>query len=191
VLRVLQKSVSVVAAGTPLLELGDPADLEAVVDVLSIDAVGIRPGDPVVIERWGGGAALEGVVRLIEPAAFTKISSLGIEEQRVNIIIDLLTPPEAREGLGDGFRVEAGIVVWHEEDVLIVPESALFRSGEGWATFVIEDGRAVHRDVEVGRRNGSDAQILAGINAGEQVILHPGDRISDGAKVKVGDLSAR
>jgi len=184
VLRVFQESVAVVAAGTPLLELGDPADLEAVVDVLSIDAVGIRPGDPVIFERWGGGAPLRGAVRLVEPAAFTKISSLGIEEQRVNVIIDLLSDPAEREGLGHGFRIEAGIIVWQAEDVLVVPESALFRSeGEGWATFVIEDGRAVIRTVEIGRRNGEVAEVLAGLEAAQRVIVHPGDRVGEGSRV--------
>jgi HlyD family secretion protein len=189
VLRVFQESVAVVSAGVPLIELGDPDDLEAVVDVLSVDAVGIRPGDAVEIERWGGDTPLRGAVRLVEPAAFTKLSSLGVEEQRVNVVIDLLDPPDVRAGLGDGFRVEAGIVIWRAESTLVAPESALFRHDSAWAAFVVDAGRAVLRPVHVGRRNGIEAQVVDGLSAGDQVILHPGDRVTDGGRVRVRSVA--
>ncbi|QOJ18818.1 MAG: HlyD family efflux transporter periplasmic adaptor subunit [Phycisphaeraceae bacterium] len=185
VLRVMQQSAAVVSAGAPIIEIGDPADLEAVVDVLSVDAVGIRPGDAVVIERWGGGAALRGAVRLVEPAAFTKVSALGVDEQRVNVVIDFLDEPEARIGLGDGFRIEAGIVVWRDDAALVVPDSALFRRGTAWAVFVIQQDHAVLRTVQVGRRNGVQAQVLGGLVEGDRVIVYPGDRVQDGTRVVV------
>jgi HlyD family secretion protein len=184
VLRVFQESVAVIAAGTPLVEVGDPSDLEVVIDVLSTDAVQINPGDEVIIEDWGGPQALRGEVRLVEPSAFTKISALGVEEQRVNVVADLVNPPADRPSLGDNFRIEARIVVWREDDVLRIPASALFRSGEGWAVFVAESGRARLRPVEIGRRNGLEAQIEGGLREGEQVITHPSDRIADGVAIE-------
>lgn len=185
VLRVMQQSAAVVSAGTPIIEIGDPTDLEAVVDVLSVDAVRIRPGDAVVIERWGGGAPLRGAVRLVEPAAFTKVSALGVDEQRVNVVIDILDEPHGRAGLGDGFRIEAGIVVWRDDDALVLPDSALFRRGAKWAVFVIEKDRAVIRTVNVGRRNGVQAQVLDGLTEGDRVIVYPGDRVQPGSRVTV------
>lgn len=184
VLRVLQESEGVVQAGTPLVEVGDPAALEIVVDVLTSDAVRIATGAPVRIERWGGDAVLEGRVRRIEPSAFTKTSALGVEEQRVNVVIAIESPREEWEPLGDGYRVEARIRVWRDEDVLQVPTSALFRSDEGWAVFVIEGGVAKRRSVEVGRQTGVEAAIESGLESGERVIVHPSDQITDGVSVE-------
>lgn len=184
VLRVFQESAAVVAAGAPLLELGAPSDLEVEVDVLSSDAVAIDPGDRVLLERWGGVGALEGRVRLVEPAGFTKISSLGVEEQRVNIIIDLAQPPEERRQLGDGFRVEARIVTDEATDVVCVPASSLFRQGESWSLFRVEADKARLRLVKVGRRNDTLCEITEGIEEGDVVVIHPSDRVADGVQVE-------
>ncbi len=181
VLRVIEKSQRVVVAGTPLLVLGDPSKLEAVIDVLSTDAVKVRPGAPVLLEGWGGSQPLRARVRVVEPSAFTKVSALGIEEQRVNIVADLVDPPGP---LGDGYRVEGRIIVWAGERVLKVPSSALFRQGEGWSVFVLEGGRAREREVEVGHRNEFEAEILKGIQAGDEVLLHPTNQIKDGVRVQ-------
>jgi HlyD family secretion protein len=180
VLRVLEESERIVAAGTPLVEVGDPASLEIVIDILSEDAVQVRPGARVWIEDWGGEGALEARVRLVEPSAFTKVSALGVEEQRVNVIADLVAP-EPR--LGDRYRVEARIVVWEAEDVLQIPASALFRSGESWSVFTIEDGSARQREVEVGHQAAFEAEIRRGLEPGEPVILSPSDRVRDGSRV--------
>lgn len=177
VLRVFQESSTVVNAGDRILELGDPADLEVEVDVLSTDAVKIQPGARVMLKEWGGDRILDARVRLIEPAAFTKISALGIEEQRVNVIIDFTDPYEDRPALGDAFRVEADIVRWESDDVLTVPTGALFRESEEWAVFVISAGRATLRHVETGHRNDDAAEILGGLQQGDRVILYPGDRV--------------
>ena len=184
VLRVFQESSAVVGSGTAILELGDPRDLEVEVDVLSRDAVRIEPGDKVSLDHWGGAQPLQGVVRLVEPSAFTKISTLGVEEQRVNVIVDLLDPPGNRIALGDGFRVEARIVVDEAADVLTAPASALFRAGEGWATFVARDGVAHLQTVELGLRSGLAAEVLGGLSDGEAVVVHPGDDIFDGASIR-------
>ncbi len=173
VLRVFEENARVVTAGTPLVELGDPADLEVVVEVLSRDGAAIPPGAKVEFEQWGGGEPLLGRVRLVEPAAFTKVSALGVEEQRVNVVADLVTPPEQRRNVGDNFRVEARIVVWEAPDALKVPVGALFRQGDQWAAFVVVDGRAQLRIVKAGRSSGTEMQILEGLKAGEQVILYP------------------
>lgn len=180
VLRVFEESERIVAAGTPLVEIGDPASLEIVVDILSTDAVRVSPGARFRVEDWGGEGALEGRVRQIEPSAFTKISALGVEEQRVNVIADL-GAPEPR--LGDRFRVEARIVVWESGDVLQIPASALFRHGPVWAVFVVERGAARLREVKVGHQAAFDAEIEQGLDPGEVVILHPSDRVHDGARV--------
>lgn len=179
VLRVFQESATIVNAGDRILEVGDPTDLEVEVDVLSRDAVRIRPGNRVMLEQWGGGASLAAQVRLIEPSAFTKVSALGIEEQRVNVIIDFVDPPETRPPLGDGYRVEAAIVEWESSDVLTVPTGALFRSGESWAVFVATSNRAKLVPVELGHRNDNDAEVLNGLKEGDRVILYPGDRVED------------
>lgn len=183
VLRLFQESSAVVTAGTPLLEVGDPKDLEAVVDVLSTDAVQIQPGAPATIERWGGGEPLRAAVRLVEPSAFTKISALGVEEQRVNVILDLLTPYEQRQSLGDAYRIEANITLWQADDVVQVPTGALFRRGEQWSVFVIENGLAAERNVSIGHRNGLAAEVLEGLEPGERVIAYPSDRVSSGKRV--------
>ncbi len=172
-----------VPAGEPLLEVGDPADLEIVSDLLSTDAVKIRPGNKILIEEWGGGNPLRGRVRRIEPSGFTKISALGIEEQRVNVIIDFEDSREAWEALGDGYRVEVRITIWEREDVLKIPTSSLFRDGERWAVFTVEEGKAVRRTVEIGQRNGLEAEVLSGFSEGEMVLVHPSDAISDGVAV--------
>ena len=184
VLHIFEENSRVVAAGTPLLEIGDPSDLEVVVEVLSRDGAAIAPEASVEFEQWGGGAPMAGRVRLVEPAAFTKVSALGVEEQRVNVIADLLTPPEQRRNVGDGFRVEARIIVWEATDALKVPAGALFRQGDQWATFVFESGRARLRLLKAGRSSGTETQILEGLKPGEQVIVYPGSRVRDGQSVR-------
>lgn len=179
VLRVFQESATIVSAGDRILEVGEPTDLEVEVDVLSRDAVRIRPGSRVMLEQWGGGEPLAARVRLIEPSAFTKVSALGIEEQRVNVIIDFVDPPESRPPLGDGYRVEAAIVEWESADVLTVPAGALFRDGENWAVFVANSTRARLVHVELGHRNDNEAEVLKGLEEGDRVILYPGDRVED------------
>jgi len=174
-----------VRTGDPLLEVGDPAALEVEVDVLSADAVKIKPGMQVLFDRWGGEQPLQGRVRTIEPVGFTKISALGVEEQRVLVISDFTSPHEQWQRLGDGYRVEARFVLWQESNVLQVPASSLFRYGQGWAVFVIDGNRAVRRTIEVGQRNGLVAQVLSGIEAGELVINHPSDAVEDGRSVKL------
>ena len=183
VLRVFQESSAVVAGGTALLELGDPLDLEVEIDVLSRDAVKILPGAKVLLENWGGDETLQGSVRLVEPSAFTKISTLGVEEQRVNVIVDLLDPPEKRAALGDGFRVEARIIVDEASEVLKIPTSALFRRGKDWAVFRVEQGIAQETSIQLGMQNGLEAEVESGLSVGDLVIVHPGDDVVDGASV--------
>ncbi len=184
VLKVMQESEGVVQPGTALVEIGDPAALEIVVDVLTADAVGILPGAPVVIERWGGTSDLQGRVHRVEPSAFTRVSALGVEEQRVNVLVDLDEPRDRWAELGDGYRVEARIVVWQAPDVLRVPAGAVFRHKAGWAVYAVEKGMARIRVVDLGRRNGAQAQIVGGLRAGQQLVVYPGDNVVDGAKVK-------
>lgn len=183
VLRVFQESAAVVTPGHKLLELGDPLDLEIEIDVLSRDAVAIRPGNKVYLEHWGGDKPLEARVRLVEPAAFLKISALGVEEQRVWVIADFVDPPEKRLTLGDAFRVEARIITWEGTDVLKVPAGALFRKGEKWAVFALTNGRAHLRLVTVGKSNGLETEIIDGLSEGDQVVVHPSDRIHEGVRV--------
>ncbi len=183
VLRVLHESESVVAAGTPLLEIGDPGDIEIVADLLSSDAVRIAEGSPVSIEDWGGGRTLDGRVRRVEPSGFTKLSALGIEEQRVNVIVDFVQQRERRVRLGHGYRVEVKIVVWSGVDVVRLPLGALFRSGADWAVFAVVDGVAVMRVVRIGHRNRRAAEIIGGLAEGDLVVLHPSDQIDDGVRV--------
>jgi HlyD family secretion protein len=182
VLRVLEESERVVLTGAPLLELGDPSALEIVIDVLSEDAVRIRPGAPVLIEDWGGDGALRARVRLVEPSGYTKISALGVEEQRVNVVADFAEPFAS---MGDGYRVEARIVVWEGEGVLRIPSSAMFRHEGEWHVFVVENGRALRRRIEPGHRNPLEVEIRAGVKEGEAVILHPSDLVKDGARIEV------
>jgi HlyD family secretion protein len=179
VLRVREPSERVVTAGTPLLEIGDPSRLEIVADFLSTDAVNVARGAPLLVEGWGG-KTLRGRVRLVEPSAFTKVSALGVEEQRVNVIGDFI---DAAGTLGDRYRVEIRIILWQGDSVLTVPASALFRHGEGWRVFVVERGRARQRDVVVGHHTSFDAEIVRGLVAGEIVIRHPSDRIAEGVRV--------
>lgn len=185
VLKVIRESEGVTAAGEPLIELGNPRHLEVVADLLSADAVKLAPGTRVLFERWGGDQPLEGQVRTIEPVGFTKVSALGVEEQRVLVISDLTSDSAAWQRLGDGYRVEATFILWEGEDVLTVPASSLFRFEGGWAVFVVEDEHAKRVKVEVGQRNGLSAQVVSGVAAGARVITHPSDAIEDGMKVEV------
>ncbi|MFA6147148.1 MAG: efflux RND transporter periplasmic adaptor subunit [bacterium] len=189
VLAVRHESEGVVPAGTPLLEVGDPGRLEVEVDVLSADAVRIRPGTPVLFERWGGDVPLEGKVRVVEPVGFTKVSALGVEEQRVLVLVDITSPRDVWKGVGDGYRLEASFILWEEKDVLQVPAGALFRTGDQSAVYIVEKGRAKARPVEIGRRNGLAAQLLSGLKEGETVILHPGDTVEDGKKVRARETT--
>jgi HlyD family secretion protein len=183
VLKRLRESEAVLPPGEPLLELGNPAELEIVSDLLSVDAVKVRPGQAVLIEQWGGDQALRGRVRRIEPSGFMKVSALGVEEQRVNVVIDFADPAEKRGSLGDGYRVEVKVVVWEGSDVVKAPTSSLFRQGDDWAAFVVDGGRSRLRRVAVGRRNGLEAEILKGLSAGERVVVHPADTLKDGSRV--------
>ena len=176
-----RESESVVGAGEPLLDLGDPADIEVLVDLLSTDAVRVPPGAVVRIEGWGGDTPLSGRVRRIEPSAFVKVSALGVEERRVNVIVDLDPPPQDCK-LGDGYKVEARIVVWSGR-ALTVPVGALFRHGREWAVFVADSGRARLRPVTIGERNADVAQVLDGLPPDAQVVLHPPDTLADGDRI--------
>lgn len=185
VLKVIRESEGVVNPGDAVLEIANARVLEVEVEVLSADAVKIAPGSRVVLERWGGEKPLEGRVRRIEPTAFTKVSALGVEEQRVRVIADITSPHEEWRALGDGYRVEAGFILWESAEVLQIPVSALFRHQDGWAVFVVDNNFARRRNVEVGRRNGLTAQIDKGLKAGERVIAHPDTTIEDGRAVQV------
>jgi HlyD family secretion protein len=183
ILRVLNESEGVVAAGDALLEIGDATDLEIVVDLLSADAVKVAAGQKVIVEGWGGDRPLIGRVRRVEPFGFTKISALGIEEQRVNVIIDFTSPQEQWTRLGHGYQVDLRIVLWERSDVITLPLTALFRSGDQWAVFIESDGYAEYREVTVGKRNGLEAEITGGLEVDEQVILYPSDAVADGVRV--------
>lgn len=184
VLRVMRESEGPVSAGTPLMEIGDVENgLEVVVELLSSEAVRVSPGDRALLSGWGGDAILNGTVERIEPFAFTKVSALGVEEQRVNAIVRLTDPPEAFARLGHGFRVEVRIVVWEARDALAAPSSAVFRNGRDWAVFVVEDGTARLRAVAIGRNNGVDAQVLDGLRPGDRVVVYPSSDLTDGARV--------
>lgn len=184
VLKVVHESEGTVQAGQPLIEIGNPETLEVEVEVLSTSAVKIAPRSRVILDRWGGAQPLQGTVRVVEPAGYTKTSALGVEEQRVRVIVDFTSQRDAWQRLGDGYRVEAVFVVWEAADVLQVPTNALFRHNSGWAAFVVQDGRARLRALQIGQRTGLRAQVLAGIKAGEQVVTHPDDKIRDGARVR-------
>jgi len=189
VLSVATISEHPVQAGAPLVVIGDRGDLEIVADILSADAVRIGPGTPAVVERWGGEGTLDAVVRRIEPAAETRVSALGIEEQRVDVVFDILTPEAERPGLGHGFSVFLRIVEWEDEEVLQVPLGALFRNGEGWAIFAVEDGVAVERPVTLGQRGARVVQVLEGLSAGDLIVTHPSDAVSDGVEVARRDAT--
>jgi HlyD family secretion protein len=185
VLSIERKSEGPVIAGAPLLTLGDPRNLEVAVDVLSSDAVRLRPEMRVLLDRWGGGERLEARVRRIEPGAFTKISALGVEEQRVWVILDITAPREQWQDLGDAYRVEADFILWEGKEVLQAPASAIFRDGAQWALFTVAEDVAKKRIVEVGQRGGLNVQILKGVSAGERVVTHPDDALQDGAAVAI------
>ena len=186
-LRRMQQSEALLAAGTPLLEIGDPTDLEIVTDLLSTDAVKVKVGDDVVIDDWGGPKPLAGIVKRIEPFGFTKISALGIEEQRVNVIIEFTTPAAEWPTLGHGYRVQTRIVTEKKADVVKVPVSALFRAGQDWAVFSVEGNVARQKSVKLGSRNSLDAEITSGVTDGDIVLLHPGDQVRDSARVSARD----
>lgn len=190
VLRVHREDAGPIERGMPIMEIGDPGSLEVVVDLLTADAVRVKPGTPVRISRWGGRQVLEGTVRLIEPSAVTKLSSLGVEEQRVNALVDLTSPPELWKNLGDNFRVECTLILSSEEDVLKIPSGALFREGDHWAVFRLEGGRARKLSVEPAGRNAMEVALQSsgdeagGLKAGDVVIVYPGNEIQDGVRVQ-------
>lgn len=184
VLKRVRESESVVPAGEALVEIGNPQQLEIVVDLLSLDAVRVQPGARVLVEQWGGDRTLAARVRRVEPSGFTKVSALGVEEQRVNVILEFTDPAEAWKALGDGYRVEARIVTWESADVLKVPTAALLRVGAQWAVFVVKDGRAVQVPVTLGHQNGQEAEVTGGLDAGALLILHPSDTMVSGTRVQ-------
>jgi len=184
VLKRMRESEGIVPVGEPLLEIGEPGRMEIVADLLSTDAVRVSPGAEVLIEQWGGGHTLHGRVRRVEPSGFMKVSALGVEEQRVNVVINFTNPAEASR-LGDAYRVEVRIVLWKESDVLKVPVGALFRQGDGWAVFVVAEGRVRRQMVQLGQRNENEGQITGGLEAGATIVLHPPDTLTDGARVTV------
>ena len=184
VFRIYRESEGAVNIGEPLIDIGDSGNLEVRVEVLSSDAVKIKKGTDVLFKRWGNDEPLTGKVRLVEPAGFTKISSLGVEEQRVLVIVDITSPPEKWQVLGDGFRMEAHFIVWERENILQIPTSALFRQGDKWAVFVAERGKARRRVVEIGQRNGLAAEIISGLKEKEMVVAYPDDSISEGTKIR-------
>jgi HlyD family secretion protein len=181
-LRIPDASERVVAAGTPLMTLGDLGALEVVVELLSSEAVKVAPGMPVHIEGWGGDRALLGRVRRVEPFAVTKVSALGIEEKRVNVVVDFVDPPGP---IGDGYRVTARIVVWQAEQVLKVPASALFRCASAWCVFIVDGGRARRSTIEIGQRNLLQAEVKSGLVDGQSVVRYPSNDLSDGVRVRV------
>lgn len=181
VLRVLEQSSRVVQAGTPLIELGDVTGIEGVIDVLSEDAVRIQPGNPVTIDQWGGETDLTGQVRMVEPRAFTRVSALGVEEQRVHVLVDLVDPPPS---LGVGYRLEARIAVWSAENALRVPTSALFQHNGGWAAFAVRDGRAERRKLSIGQQSAEITEVREGLGEGDRVILYPSALVDDGVRVR-------
>ena len=183
VLKRIRESESMVPAGDPLLEIGDPHQLEIVSDLLSTDAVRVKPGARAIIEQWGGDKRLDARVRRVEPAGFTKISALGVEEQRVNVIFDFVDPAAAWAALGDAFRVEVRVVTWEAPNVLKVPTSALFREGERWAVYEVLNGRARRSVVDLGHQTGQEAEVNGGLSEGTRVILHPGDTLTDDARI--------
>lgn len=183
IMRVVNESEGVVQSGAPIVEIGDPRRLEVQVDLLSEDAVRVEPGQRVIVDAWGGPAPLAGVVRRVEPFGHTKVSALGIEEQRVNVIIYLTEPYERWARLGHGYRVEPRIVLWESDRVLRVPLSALFREGQRWAVFVERRGRAVLTFVDLGQQNSNYAQVVAGLMGGERIVLHPNDRVASGVRI--------
>lgn len=187
ILKIIQESEAVVQAGAPLIEIGDPRDLEIVADLLSTDAVRIKPGAAVRIDGWGG-SPIRGRVTRVDPAGFVKVSALGIEEQRVRTIIDFVDHPEAWSPLGHDYRVIVHVTTWRAEDVLTVPVAALFRKGEDWAVFAVRDGAARATAIKIGQRNSRMVEVQSGLVAEDRVVLHPSDRIKDGVTVAERDV---
>lgn len=188
VLKVFEESSRAVTVGTPLLEIGDPDDLEVIIEALSRDGAMIKPGTPVELEQWGGPQPLQATVRFVEPAAFTKVSALGVEEQRVYVVADLLTPAAQRGSLGDNFRIEARIITWQKDRTLKVPNGAIFRRGDQWYAYVVNHHRAELRPVTPGHASNTETEILEGLKENEEVILYPGDRIKAGLRVSKASL---
>ncbi len=186
VIRVIRESEGPVTPGEPLLEVGNANALEVVVELLSADAVKVQPGTRVILTRWGGEAPLEARVRVIEPGGFTKVSALGVEEQRVRVVADLISPETAWKQLGDGYRVEAAFVLWESSSVLQIPANALFRYQDRWAVFAVEGGVARRRPVELGHRTALAAEITGGLKQGEFVVSHPDETVADGKQVAIG-----
>ena len=184
IVRRLVESATPVQAGQPLLEIGDPQAIEVIAEVLTTDAVRLSPGTPVQLTRWGGDAPLRGRVQTVEPGGFTKVSALGVEEQRVLVVMTLQDPASARVRLGDGFRLEAEFIVWQSPDALSVPTAALFRDGARWAVYAVEEGRARLRHVTIGRMGDDAAELKAGLREGDQVIVYPGDTVRDRRRVR-------
>lgn len=184
VLRILHKSESIVPVGTPLVEIGNPSDLEINIEMLSTNAVRVNVGDEALIKRWGGSEDIKAQVRVVEPSGFTKISALGVEEQRVNVILSFTDPRDKWQALGDAFRVEAAIIIERADNVLKIPLSSLFRQNELWSVFKVVDGTVVLQEVEVGQRNDRFAEIINGLNAGEKIITHPGNNVEEGIGVE-------
>ncbi len=184
VLKVMQESETVVSPGQAILEVGDPADLEIEAEILSRDAVTIHAGDSVSIEQWGGDSPLKGRVRRVEPAGFTKISALGVEEQRVIVLSDLIEPPAEAKSLGDRYRVEVRVAVWHSDDVPVIPSGALFREGNAWKTFLYQNGTAKLVSAEAGHSDGRLTEVLSGLSPGDEVLLHPPDTVKAGSSVR-------
>ena len=185
ILKRLHESETVVPVGDPIVEIGDPSRIEIVADFLSTDAVRIQPSAAVLIEQWGGNQPLQGKVRRVEPAGFMKVSALGVEEQRVNVIIDFVDPATAGKALGDAYRVDVRVIIWREDNVLKLPVGGLFRRGEAWASFVVNDDRAHLTTVMLGQRNATEAQVASGLSQGQTVVLHPPDTLMDGMRVKM------
>ena len=183
VLRILRESEGFVAAGEGLVEIGDPQQLEVVVDLLSIDAVKVQPGQSAIIDNWGGEQPLQARVRRVEPFGFTKTSALGIDEQRVYVVLDLVSPQGQWKRLGHGYQVDVDIILWQSESALKLPLTALFRDGNHWAVFVNENGRAVRRHVELGHRSASEAEVLSGLESGDAVVVYPGEAIDEGVRI--------
>ncbi len=182
VLRLIEQSERVISAGTPVIEIGYSPRLEITADYLTTDAVKIAPGMAAVIEEWGGNAPIPAEVRLVEPSAFTKVSALGVEEQRVNVILDFLGAPQ---NLGDAYRVGVRVITWESPKTLKVPLSALFRRGENWNVFLASGNRAVHRQVKVGHRSDLEAEVLDGLKEGDLVIVHPSNELAEGSRIRV------
>jgi HlyD family secretion protein len=184
VLRVQQKSGGTVGVGAPLMELGDPANLEVLIELLTTEAPQVAPGAPVRLSNWGGPGPLAGRVRRVEPWGFTKVSALGVEEQRVNVLVDIASPRQEWESLGEGYRLDAQIQVYRHDSALSVPTGALFRVGEHWFTYLVTAERRVRQvPVTIGRRNERSAEVVAGLNEGDRVVVYPGDALRDGARV--------